>query len=144
MVDLDGALAGQSVNASVFFSVAKHTNLLVEVGGGIRSMETIEAYIEGGIRRVILGSAAIGNPELVAQAAAAFGDRVAVGIDARNEMVSGSGWTQDSAIHYLDMAKRMEEAGVKTLIYTDISKDGTLSGPNPVSYTHLDVYKRQG
>ena len=93
-------------------------------------MESIAFYVEGGIRRVILGSVAISHPEIAKAAVSEYGDRIAVGINARNEMVSGSGWTEDSDIHYIEMAKRMEDIGVQTIIYTDISRDGTLQGPN--------------
>lgn len=130
MVDLDGAKDGKRVNRSIFLDVVKHTGLKVEVGGGIRTMESIEDYLNCGIRRVILGSIAISEPALVKEAVANYGDRIAVGIDARNEMVSGQGWLDDSKIHYLELAKKMESYGVSCIIYTDISKDGTLTGPN--------------
>lgn len=130
MVDLDGAKEGALVNSSVFVDVAKNTNLKVELGGGIRTMESIDYYMESGISRVIIGSAAISDPGLVKRAADRYGDRIAVGIDARNGMVSGDGWLTDSDITYLDLAKRMEAIGIRCIIFTDISKDGTLSGPN--------------
>ena len=93
-------------------------------------MESIDYYLDKGISRVILGSAAISNPELVKAAATQYGERIAVGIDARNGMVSADGWLNDSDINYIDLAKRMEDIGIKYIIFTDISKDGTLSGPN--------------
>lgn len=93
-------------------------------------MESIEYYLEQGISRVIIGSAAISNPAMVKAAAEKYNDRIAVGIDARNGMVSADGWLTDSDITYLDLAKRMEDIGVRCIIYTDISRDGTLSGPN--------------
>jgi phosphoribosylformimino-5-aminoimidazole carboxamide ribotide isomerase len=130
MVDLDGAKEGSLVNSSVFLDVVKNTNLKVELGGGIRTMESLDYYIEAGITRVIIGSAAISNPEFVKQAAKQYGERIAVGIDARNGMVSGDGWLTDSDITYLDLAQRMEAIGIRCIIFTDISKDGTLSGPN--------------
>lgn len=130
MVDLDGAKEGSLKNNQVFVEVAKQTNLKVEIGGGIRTMESIEYYLESGISRVIIGSAAISAPDFVKQAVDRYGERIAVGIDARNGMVSGDGWLSDSDITYLDLAKKMEQIGVKTIIFTDISKDGTLSGPN--------------
>lgn len=130
MVDLDGAKDGTRVNRSIFLDVVKHTDLKVEVGGGIRNMASIEDYLDCGISRVILGSVAISDPELVKEAVTNYGDRIAVGIDARNEMVSGQGWLDDSKLHYLELAKKMESYGVSCIIYTDISKDGTLSGPN--------------
>lgn len=130
MVDLDGALQGKPVNQEIFLNVAKATNLKVEVGGGIRTLETVDYYLKNGIHRVILGSVAIENPQLVKEAVKKYGDQIAVGIDAKNGMVSGGGWLEDSQINYLELAKEMEKAGVRTIIYTDISKDGTLSGPN--------------
>lgn len=130
MVDLDGAKEGSLKNSQVFLSVAKETSLKVELGGGIRTMESIDYYLSNGIDRVIIGSAAISTPGLVKEAVAEYSDRIAVGIDARDGMVSADGWLKDSDVTYLDLARRMEELGVKYIIFTDISKDGTLSGPN--------------
>lgn len=130
MVDLDGAKEGSLKNSPVFLEAARKTGLKVELGGGIRNMESIDYYMDQGISRVIIGSAAISNPELVKAAVEKYGERIAVGIDARNGMVSGDGWLTDSDVTYLDLAKRMEDAGVRCIIFTDISKDGTLSGPN--------------
>ncbi len=130
MVDLDGAKEGSLKNSEVFLRVVQNTGLKVELGGGIRTMNSIDYYLQQGISRVIIGSAAISNPEMVQSAVEKYGDRIAVGIDARNGMVSGDGWLTDSDITYLDLAKRMESIGVKYIIFTDISKDGTLSGPN--------------
>lgn len=130
MVDLDGAVDGSLINSDIFIQVAKATGLKVEIGGGIRSLESIEYYLSHGIHRVILGSIALQNFELTKEAVKLYGDKIAIGIDARNGMVSASGWLEDSNVTYLDLAKKMEDIGVKTIIYTDISKDGTLSGPN--------------
>lgn len=130
MVDLDGAKDAAPRNTGIFLDVARNTSLQVEVGGGIRSMDTVEAYLQGGIRRVILGSAAVKNPALVREAVREYGDRIAVGIDAKNGMAAVEGWLDASSAHYLDLAKAMEAAGVRTIIYTDISRDGTLAGPN--------------
>jgi len=130
MVDLDGAKEGSPRNSGVFLHVARNTRLKVELGGGIRTLENIDFYMEQRVSRVILGSAAISDPELVKAAVKKYGERVAVGIDARNGMVSGGGWLNDSDIYYLELAKRMEDIGVRCIIFTDISKDGTLSGPN--------------
>lgn len=130
MVDLDGAKEGSLKNSPVFLEVARKTGLKVELGGGIRTLESIDYYMEQGISRVIIGSAAISNPELVRTAVEKYRDRIAVGIDARNGMVSGDGWLTDSEITYLDLAKKMESIGVKCIIFTDISRDGTLTGPN--------------
>lgn len=130
MVDLDGSLKKERVNAEIFINVAKNTSLKVELGGGIRSLEDVEFYIKSGIARVILGSAALKNPQLVKDAVARFGDRIAVGIDAKNGYAAAEGWTETSNVYFTDLAKQMESMGVKTIIFTDISKDGTLSGPN--------------
>lgn len=130
MVDLDGAKEGSLKNSEVFLRVAAESGLKVEIGGGIRTMESVEYYLSRGVERVIIGSAAISNQALVAEAVAAYGARIAVGIDARKGMVSADGWLKDSDVTYLDLAVRMEALGVGCLIFTDISKDGTLSGPN--------------
>lgn len=130
MVDLDGSLAKKPVNFEIFISVAKNTSLKVELGGGIRTMHDIEFYLSNGISRVILGSAALKNPILVKEAVREYEQGIAVGIDAKNEFAAAEGWTQSSTVHYIELAKQMEDFGVKTIIYTDISKDGTLTGPN--------------
>ena len=130
MVDLDGSLQKRRVNSEVFIEVAKNTNLKVEIGGGIRTMQDIEFYAKNGISRVILGSVALKNPALVEEGVKEFGDLIAVGIDAKGGYAAAEGWTQSSEVYFIDLAKRMEAVGVKNIIYTDISKDGTLSGPN--------------
>lgn len=130
MVDLDGAKNGGVVNAPVFLKIAAASSLKVELGGGIRTMETVSYYLGNGVSRVILGSAAVKNPALVREAAERYGDRIAVGIDAKNGMVATEGWLDTSSVSYLELAKKMEQAGVKTIIFTDISKDGTLQGVN--------------
>ncbi len=130
MVDLDGSLEKKRVNADVFMDVAENTSLKVELGGGIRSMRDMEFYLDSGISRVILGSAALKDPGLVKEAVSAFGDKIAVGIDAKNGYAAAEGWTQTSDVYFTDLAKEMEQCGVKTIIFTDISRDGTLSGPN--------------
>lgn len=130
MVDLDGAKIATPQNSEIFLGVANETGLKVQVGGGIRTMETVEFYLSGGISRVILGSTAVKSPDFVRKAVKEYGDRIAVGIDAKNGMVAAEGWLDTSTVHYIDLAKRMEGIGVKCIIFTDISKDGTLSGPN--------------
>lgn len=130
MVDLDGSLQKKPVNADPILQVMKHTPLKVEVGGGIRTMEDIAFYLDRGVDRVILGSVALKNPELVQQAVDAYGDKIAVGIDAKQGMVATEGWTEDSKMDFIDLAKAMEKMGVATIIYTDIGRDGTLSGPD--------------
>jgi phosphoribosylformimino-5-aminoimidazole carboxamide ribotide isomerase len=138
MVDLDGAKDAAPRNRQIFIDVAKATDLQVELGGGIRDLDTVEDYLSNGLARVILGSAAVKNPELVKTAVKEYGSRIAVGIDARDEMVAVDGWLDSSSVHYLDLARAMEAVGVQTIIYTDISKDGTLSGPNLSQLTRIN------
>lgn len=130
MVDMDGSLQKKPVNTDPILQVVEHTPLKVEVGGGIRTMEDIAFYLDRGVDRVILGSVALKNPELVQQAVDAYGDKIAVGIDAKQGMVATEGWTEDSQMDFIDLAKAMEKMGVATIIYTDIGRDGTLSGPD--------------
>lgn len=130
MVDLDGACAGERRNAEIFTAVAAESGLRVEVGGGIRSLTDAAYYIERGISRVVLGSAAVKDPAFVAAAVQRYDDKIAVGIDARNGFVATEGWVETGTLSYLELAKRMEQIGVRTLIFTDISRDGMLSGPN--------------
>lgn len=131
MVDLDGAKEGRPVNMKIYTDVAEKTSLKVELGGGIRSLETIEEYLKMGISRVILGSAALKNPKLVSDSVEKFGaEKIVVGIDAKNGMVATEGWLETSNVNYIDLANKMISYGVKYFIFTDISKDGTLSGVN--------------
>ncbi len=138
MVDLDGSLQKKRVNHEVFIDVANNTDLKVELGGGIRTLDDIEFYAQNGISRIILGSVALKNPKLVEDAVKNFGDLIAVGIDAKDGYAATEGWTEKSEIYYIDLAKKMEQIGVKTIIYTDISKDGTLAGPNIKQLTELN------
>lgn len=138
MVDLDGSVQKKRVNHQVFVDVANKTSLKVELGGGIRTMQDIDYYANNGISRVILGSVALKNPALVKEAVKEFGDLIAVGIDAKNGFVATEGWTEGSDTFYIDLARQMEDMGVKTIIYTDISKDGTLAGPNIEQLTTLN------
>jgi phosphoribosylformimino-5-aminoimidazole carboxamide ribotide isomerase len=138
MVDLDGAKNGRRENADIFTEVAVKSGLKVEVGGGIRDMAALDAYFSAGVERCILGSAALKNPALVREAVAAYGSRIAVGIDAVNGMVATEGWLDVSQVSYIELARRMEDAGVQHIIFTDISRDGTLSGPNLEQLTALD------
>ena len=129
MVDRDGAKSGTPENMNIFKEIAA-LGVKVELGGGIRSIETAEQYIEFGISRVIFGSAALSDENLVKEAAEKFGKKIAVGIDAKNRKVSVSGWTKESDVDFIDMAKKMEAIGIENIIFTDISKDGMMSGPN--------------
>ena len=130
MVDLDGALKGNVQNLNTVITIIKETKIPVQLGGGIRTIETIEKLINNGVSRVILGTAALNNPELVKTAIREYGEKIAVGIDARNGFVAAEGWLTVSKVNYIDFGKQMESIGVKTIIYTDISRDGTLKGPN--------------
>lgn len=130
MVDLDGAKDAKPVNSEIFCKVAAQSGLKVELGGGIRRMDTIEYYLQQGIARIILGSVAVKNPALVKEAVQHFGGQIAVGIDAKQGRVATEGWLDTSNVNYIEMAKMMEAVGVQTIIYTDISKDGMLSGVN--------------
>ena len=130
MVDLDGAKDKRPVNSGVVLDVARQTGARIEVGGGVRCMETVGDYLEHGVERVILGSAAINDRDFLAEAVEKYGERIAVGIDARNEYVATDGWLDTSSVHYLELAREMETLGVSTIIFTDISRDGTLTGPN--------------
>lgn len=130
MVDLDGARDGVRRNADLVRAVSD-LGLQVELGGGIRSMADLEAVFALGVTRAVIGSAAVSNPDLVAQAIAAYGaDRIAVGIDARDGKVKTSGWEVDSGLDYLEFAQSMVNLGVKKMIFTDIETDGMLSGPS--------------
>lgn len=134
IVDLDGAKAANPVNRTLICSLADYASqkygIFCEIGGGIRNIDTIRSYLEAGIGRVILGSAALHNPELVEQAVSEYGARISVGIDALNGCVKTSGWLEGSDAYFTDIAKKMESVGVKNIIFTDISRDGMLSGPN--------------
>jgi len=131
MVDLDGALAGKPVNDAIVREVVRNTNLFIEIGGGIRTAEAVDYYLNDiGAARVILGSVAIKDPAFAKEIIAKYGEKIAIGIDAKNGKVSGGGWLDDSDVDYIELARAMSDAGARTIIYTDISKDGTLSGPD--------------
>ncbi|MCM1226654.1 MAG: 1-(5-phosphoribosyl)-5-[(5-phosphoribosylamino)methylideneamino]imidazole-4-carboxamide isomerase [Clostridium sp.] len=138
MVDLDGAKEGRPVNTKIYRDVAAQTDLKVEVGGGIRNLETIDEYLSMGISRVIIGSAALKNPQLVKEAVDKFGsEKIAVGIDSKDGMAASEGWLEASNVNYIDLAKEMIKIGVKYFIVTDIAKDGTLSGVNTAQLSEL-------
>ena len=130
LVDLDGARAKKPVNLEVIKKIVAAVKIPVELGGGIRTMENIDEVLALGVRRVILGSVAVQNPDLVKEACAKYGDRIVVGIDAKDGIVAVDGWGVSGNVEASVLAKKMVEAGVKTIIYTDISRDGTLSGCN--------------
>ena len=128
VVDLDGAFAGQSSNAKAVTSILRAVSIPVQLGGGLRDMAAIERWLEAGVTRVILGSVALKNPTLVREACAAHPGRIVVGIDARDGFVATEGWAETSDTPATDLALRLEDAGVAALIYTDIARDGMLSG----------------
>ncbi|MBU11479.1 MAG: 1-(5-phosphoribosyl)-5-[(5-phosphoribosylamino)methylideneamino]imidazole-4-carboxamide isomerase [Rhodobacteraceae bacterium] len=130
LVDLNGAFAGKPVNAEPVEAILKQCNVPAQLGGGIRDMATIESWIEKGLSRVILGTVAVENPALVRQAALAFPDKIAVGIDARNGMVATKGWAVETDTEVTELAKSFEQDGVAAIIYTDINRDGAMKGPN--------------
>lgn len=137
VVDLDGARAGSPQNLDAIKKILDAVAIPIEVGGGIRTLKDAARLLTLGVRRVILGSVAVENPALVAEAAQRFGDRVVVGIDARNGFVAVHGWEQSSSVKAVELAKQIVAAGVKTIIYTDISKDGMLSGVNAEAFVEL-------
>lgn len=130
LVDLDGALAGEGRNVPVIEHILKSVSIPVQLGGGIRNLATIERLLELGVNRLILGSAAVKNPQLVAEACSKYPGHIAVGIDAKNGEVAIEGWGQGSGVAATELAKQMAQYGVATIIYTDISRDGMLSGVN--------------
>ncbi|MGL4557384.1 MAG: 1-(5-phosphoribosyl)-5-[(5-phosphoribosylamino)methylideneamino]imidazole-4-carboxamide isomerase, partial [Afipia sp.] len=130
VVDLDGAFAGKPMNAQAVEAMLKVVKFPVQLGGGIRDLATIEAWLSKGIRRVIIGTAAVRDPALVKEAAKKFPGRVAVGLDARDGKVAVEGWAETSTVTALDIAQRFEDAGVAAIIFTDIARDGLLKGLN--------------
>ncbi|WP_370160808.1 1-(5-phosphoribosyl)-5-[(5-phosphoribosylamino)methylideneamino]imidazole-4-carboxamide isomerase [Limimaricola soesokkakensis] len=131
LVDLNGAFAGEPVNgAAVEAILAACPGVPAQLGGGIRDMKTIETWIDKGLARVILGTVAVENPDLVREAAKAFPGKVAVGLDAREGRVATRGWAEETNVMVTDLAKSFEDAGVAAIIYTDIARDGAMAGPN--------------
>jgi len=130
LVDLNGAFAGEPVNAAAVESILARCKVPAQLGGGIRDMATIEHWLDKGLQRVILGTVAVENPDLVRDAARAFPGHVAVGIDARNGRVATKGWAEETDVMVTDLAKSFEDAGVAAIIYTDINRDGAMQGPN--------------
>ncbi|WP_171120610.1 MULTISPECIES: 1-(5-phosphoribosyl)-5-[(5-phosphoribosylamino)methylideneamino]imidazole-4-carboxamide isomerase [unclassified Ruegeria] len=130
LVDLNGAFAGEPVNAAPVEAILAACNVPAQLGGGIRDMATIETWINKGLARVILGTVAVENPDLVREAAREFPGKVAVGIDARNGMVATKGWAEETDVQVTDLARSFEDAGVAAIIYTDINRDGAMQGPN--------------
>ncbi|MDK3018015.1 1-(5-phosphoribosyl)-5-[(5-phosphoribosylamino)methylideneamino]imidazole-4-carboxamide isomerase [Pseudodonghicola flavimaris] len=130
LVDLNGAFAGQPVNAAAVEAILEACDVPAQLGGGIRDMKTIETWLDKGLARVILGTVAVENPDLVREAARAFPGQVAVGIDARGGKVATKGWAEETDVDATDLARSFEDAGVAAIIYTDINRDGAMQGPN--------------
>lgn len=140
VVDLDGALYGKVQNKKAVENIVKSVNVPVQIGGGIRTIEDIEYLLGLGVKRVILGTAAVTNEELIKKAIKKYGDNIAVSIDAKNGYVAIKGWMEVSSIKTIDLAQKLEELGLKYLIYTDILRDGMLSGPN---FDYIYILKRE-
>ena len=137
LVDLNGAFAGHSVNAAAIRAILSTIKIPLQLGGGIRDRDAIESWLAAGVSRVILGTVAVSNPELVSEAARTHPGRIAVGIDARNGKVAVKGWAEESTVSALELAKRFEGAGVAAIIFTDISRDGMMEGANVESTASL-------
>lgn len=137
VVDLEGAKNGSTPNFETVIAIKEKSNLFCEVGGGIRSMETVDRYLSAGIDRVILGTAAVTEDGFVEKAVSKYGDKIAVGIDIKDGFVAIKGWTEKSELTAMDFCRKMEKIGVKTLICTDISKDGAMQGTNHALYNEL-------
>lgn len=130
IVDLDGALAGNPQNLSIIKRIISELKIPIQVGGGIRNIETGNAILDYGAARIILGTSAVKSPDILHEAVRQFGSRLAVGVDAKNGLVAIEGWEETSQLLAVDFIKKIEDLGVRTVIYTDISKDGTLNGPD--------------
>lgn len=137
LVDLQGAKDGTTPNIEIVKQIANETSLFSEIGGGIRSMDTVKKYIESGVDRVILGTAAVNNPEFLEQAVKTYGDKIAVGVDIKDGFVAIKGWVEKSQYTCFEFCEKMQSLGVKTLICTDISKDGAMQGTNRELYKEL-------
>ena len=137
LVDLEGAKTGTTPNLQTICAIKSTTGLFCEVGGGIRSMEVIDKYIDAGIDRVILGTAAVTDPDFAEQAVKKYGNKIAIGIDIKDGFVAIRGWTEKSALSAMDFTAQMQSIGIGTLICTDISKDGAMEGANHALYREL-------
>ena len=137
MVDLEGAKSGTTPNLDTICAVKKTTGLFCQVGGGIRNMDVVRRYLNAGLDRVILGTAAVTNPDFLKEAANTYGEKIAVGVDIRDGFVAVKGWTEKSELEAFAFCKYLESLGIKTVICTDISKDGAMQGPNHELYKEL-------
>lgn len=130
VVDLDGAFSGSPCNTEIVADIIRRTGVPIQIGGGIRSLEAAEAWLQAGAARIVLGTSAVRQPELVAQLAERYGDSVVVSLDCMNGLISVDGWVESSGLEAVSYAKRLYGMGVRTVVYTDITRDGTLEGPN--------------
>ena len=137
LVDLEGAKTGATPNLDTVLRIKNAAGLFCEIGGGIRSIETVKTYLSAGLDRVILGTAAVEDPDFLKAAVNAYGEQIAVGVDVRDGFVAVKGWTEKSALPFMDFCKEMESIGVKTLICTDISRDGAMRGTNRGMFRQL-------
>lgn len=137
MVDLEGAKSGTTPNLDIVLQIKQNTNLFCEIGGGIRNMETVDRYLQAGLDRVILGTAAVADEEFVRNAVLKYGDKIAIGVDIKDGFVAVKGWTEKSGLDAFDFCEKMQHIGVKTLICTDISKDGAMQGTNVELYQQM-------
>ena len=139
IVDLEGAKSGTTPNLDTVVRIKRESGLFCEIGGGVRNMEVVNAYIEAGLDRVILGTAAVENPAFVREAVSRYGEKIAVGVDLKDGYVAVKGWTEKSAVDAMTFCAQMRDIGVKTLIVTDISKDGAMQGTNHALYGELQA-----
>lgn len=130
IVDLDAARTNEVRNKTLIQSIAKQIDIPIQIGGGIRTMERIKTYLSSGVNRVIIGTAAINNPQFLKEAVTTYKEKIAVSLDARNGFIATEGWEKTSTVKAIDFVKKLEKLGVRTIIYTDIAKDGMLQGPN--------------
>ena len=138
IVDLEGARSGETPNLSVIKSIIQTCGLKAEVGGGIRSMKVIEEYLNAGVTRVVLGTAAVKDPQLLKDAVARFGEHIAVGVDIKNNFVAIKGWTEESSLTGMDFCRMLQDIGVSTVVCTDISRDGAMKGANLQLYRSMN------
>ena len=137
LVDLEGARSGNTPNLETVLRIRENAGLFCEIGGGIRNMETVDTYLKAGLERVILGTAAVEDRDFLQKAVEKYREKIAVGVDVRDGFVAVKGWTENSMLRFMDFCKEMEETGVKTLICTDISRDGAMRGTNREMYREL-------
>ena len=137
IVDLEGAKAGTTPNLELVCRIKRESGLFCEIGGGVRNMDVVRRYMEAGVDRVILGTAAVSDPAFVREAVADYGERIAIGVDIKDGFVAVKGWTEKSALNAFDFCAQMEAIGIKTLICTDISRDGAMQGTNVPLYQEL-------